>query len=157
MTAFHEVPPPSFDGAAAAFATTLAGVPANVAVARRWTRGVLALAPGARVPEPVVDTAVLLVSECAANAVTHTPSGRPGQVFGVHVRVAPGRLRAEVRDRRPHGSAAPRAVDAAPDAEHGRGLALVHALSTTWGPLPSASGVFFTLTWPQAPPPVPDP
>jgi len=86
----------------------------------------------------VAETAVSLVAELAANAVTH---GRvPGRDFQLRLTVGPGllrpdTLRIEVADahggRRPD-PAAPVPVPG-PDAESGRGLVLVDALASRWG------------------------
>jgi anti-sigma regulatory factor (Ser/Thr protein kinase) len=72
-----------------------------------------------------VDTAALLVSEVATNAVLHA-YGRE-----VRVRVLGGaRLRVEVFDGSP---VLPVQRHAAPGAEGGRGMALVEALAVRWG------------------------
>ncbi|MGW7055023.1 ATP-binding protein [Streptomyces sp. NPDC054887] len=81
----------------------------------------------------VSDVAALIVSELAANAVTH---GRvPSRDFELRLALeAGGVLRIEVTDaraeRRPPAST-PHAPP--PDAEAGRGLLLVEALAETWG------------------------
>ncbi|TDQ54433.1 ATP-binding protein [Actinorugispora endophytica] len=138
------------------FATAFVGAPEQVGAARRWLSGVLGHTPETHVPDDVRDAAALLVSECAANAIQHTHSGRPGRSFSLSVRVDPGRVRVEARNRRPYDAlSAPRARRAAPDEENGRGLALVRAFAAEWGPLALEHGVFFTLTW--QPDPGPDP
>lgn len=71
------------------------------------------------------DTVELLVSEVATNALVHGD----GQVR-VRVLTAGSRLRVEVSDG---SSDLPVPRHAADDAEGGRGLALVAALSTDWG------------------------
>jgi anti-sigma regulatory factor (Ser/Thr protein kinase) len=85
----------------------------------------------------------LLGSELASNALTHSLSGRPFGTFtlrcerrrtGLYLTCTDqghpdGRTTPE--GRREHLAADPAGLD--PDAESGRGLALVDALSTTWG------------------------
>ncbi|MET9517621.1 ATP-binding protein [Streptomyces sp. NPDC002994] len=80
---------------------------------------------------PAVSSGAALVAELAANAVTH---GRvPGRDFEFRITLAPRTLRIEVADarseRRPSSSLAP----PPPDAESGRGLLVVAALSSRWG------------------------
>ncbi|MFI0894975.1 ATP-binding protein [Streptomyces sp. NPDC020983] len=79
-------------------------------------------------------TAELLLSELVTNAVRHAvrPAGR---LVAVDVELAPGRLlRVEVADAC-EAPPVPRPADA-PDAEGGRGLLLVEALSAHWGTYP---------------------
>lgn len=81
----------------------------------------------------VSDTAAAVVAELAANAVTH---GRvPGRDFELRVALGPEAVRIEVSDtrteRRP--PAPGDLVEPAADAETGRGLLLVQALSSAWG------------------------
>jgi len=74
----------------------------------------------------LVDTAVLLVSELATNAVRHA-SGR----FRLTLFAAHGVLRCEVGDT---GCREPRVRDTAAGAEEsGRGMFLVDALARRWG------------------------
>ncbi|MDS1271971.1 ATP-binding protein [Lipingzhangella sp. LS1_29] len=100
---------------------------------------------------PELTTAVLLTSEVATNAVTHTNSGHSGGKFEVTVRVGRRWLRVEVRDL---GSGqTPQAMHRKPHDvhEHGRGLDLVAALATRWEAELRADGlghiVWFELTW----------
>ena len=77
------------------------------------------------------ETAQLLVSELATNAVTH---GRvPGRDFELRLMLLPEEdtLRIEVSDTR--GERRPQVLRAAFGDEHGRGLIVVDALSRTWG------------------------
>jgi anti-sigma regulatory factor (Ser/Thr protein kinase) len=96
--------------------------PEQVAVARRETTRTLAAwgLPGA------VDTAVLVVSELVTNAVLHAPAGQVSLVL-TH---GDGVLLVEVRDEcaRP-----PALVREGEGDEGGRGLQLVHGLSSHWG------------------------
>jgi anti-sigma regulatory factor (Ser/Thr protein kinase) len=76
-----------------------------------------------------------IVAELAVNAATH---GRvPGRDFRVTLYVVGDTLRIEVTDTR--GDRLPRAELPPPDAESGRGLLLVEALSTRWGVSPGPS------------------
>ncbi|PRY00838.1 ATP-binding protein [Allonocardiopsis opalescens] len=128
-----------------------AGVAASVADARRWVRRVL---DDNRVPDDVVDTALLLVSELATNALSHTCSSRPGGWFGL--RVACDRVRRHVRvecdDAGNRTGTHPRYAMSGPDAAGGRGLALVAALATAYGDRADATGrtVYFELHWPKS-------
>lgn len=87
------------------------------------------------------DTAAHIVAELAANAALH---GRvPGREFRLTLDAdAPGVLRIEVTDARADRlPAIPRSGE--PEAESGRGLFLVAALSARWG---VTSGPFPTKT-----------
>ncbi|GLU47588.1 ATP-binding protein [Nocardiopsis ansamitocini] len=129
-------------------AAVFPGIPGSVAEVRRFVAAALVTDPGAVVPPEVSQTAELLVSELATNAITHTHSGDPGSSYGVEVRVDAGRVRVEVRNRHPHDVLdRPRVRTPGADAEHGRGLFLVAAMSTDWGAMAHTQGVFFTLEW----------
>lgn len=71
------------------------------------------------------DTAVLAASELAGNAVRHA-----GTPFAVHTAVAAHYLRVEFVDGNP---VVPTMSDRGEDADGGRGLRLVDALTTAWG------------------------
>jgi anti-sigma regulatory factor (Ser/Thr protein kinase) len=76
--------------------------------------------------------ATQIVAELAANAATH---GRvPGRCFRLTLYVGGGTLRIEVTDTR--GDRLPRAGQAPPDADSGRGLLIVEALADRWGVVP---------------------
>ncbi len=77
------------------------------------------------------ETARLLVSEAATNAVLHSASGEEGGSFEVRCRLARERLRVEVHD----GGApqSPRRRVHHLDALTGRGLELVDLLAASWG------------------------
>jgi anti-sigma regulatory factor (Ser/Thr protein kinase) len=102
-------------------ATRLEAAPASAGQARRvataavrkWGEGEL---------EDVVN---LLVSELVANAVRHTES----DIEVVVLRLAES-VRVEVHDR---SSDAPIPRDAGPEAESGRGMALLESLAARWG------------------------
>lgn len=78
--------------------------------------------------DEIVDTAQLCVSEIVSNVVTHVGPGTPGalslSLTGTHLRI-------EVQD--PDTRALPTLVAAEADAEGGRGMALVEALTDRWG------------------------
>lgn len=119
------------------------GLPADVSAAR-LARAALAQALSSPALAQVDgDTAELLTSELATNAVRHG-CGR----LGLRVLVRPGRLRVELHDG---GEALPVLRDERlPDeeAEGGRGLWLVDALATRWGTEARAGGgkdVWFEL------------
>lgn len=79
---------------------------------------------------PVVDDLVLLASEFATNAILHSNSGHPGQVFTVRVTIYHGEyVWAEVADKGGRWAIDPH------DDEHGRGLAIVAAVAGVgnWG------------------------
>lgn len=112
-------------------ACTLPGVPASASAARSFTRQVL---EAAGIPE--CPDAELCASELAANAAGHTRSGSPGGTFTVRVTVTgSGTVRIEVRDAGTADNAAPAIPAQRPplEAEHGRGLWLVEALSARCG------------------------
>lgn len=96
-------------------------VPSSVAKIRRFA------VDAALAHDPAIDTDVvaLLVSELATNAMLHGE----GQV---RVRVLPRStgVRVEVGDASPQ---VPARRSPAPDAEGGRGIALVEALASAWG------------------------
>ncbi|GKQ41036.1 ATP-binding protein [Streptomyces sp. A012304] len=74
--------------------------------------------------DDLVDTAVLLVSELATNALLHSASR-----FRLTLAAAHGVLRCEVSDT---GRRTPRVLEAG-GAESGRGMFLVEALARRWG------------------------
>lgn len=86
-----------------------------------------------------VETAVLLVTELVTNAIEHG-----GGTAVVDAEVDRTRLRVAVADSDPR---LPTAQLAAIDAERGRGLLLVEALSSRWGATPQGAGksVWFEL------------
>ncbi len=94
---------------------------ASVADARRFVHDALVsgLAPD------LTDEAFLVVSELAANAITHAESD-----YRVSVVVCPASVRISVRDSGP-GTPEPRA--SGPGAVSGRGLLIVAAVATSWG------------------------
>ena len=78
-----------------------------------------------RLDRDMTDTALLLVSELATNAIRHgTP---PVRMF---LRMDSGRLRVEVSDSSP---ALPQVEHPGPDQTGGRGLQIVQQLAARWG------------------------
>jgi anti-sigma regulatory factor (Ser/Thr protein kinase) len=111
--------------AAAEESVTLAGRVDRARAARGFVAAVLGDG------HPCRDVAVLLASELFGNSVRHSASALPGETVTVAVSVLRGVIRVEVTDRGGPGTPQPR--PAGPDAEGGRGLALVEELSARWG------------------------
>ena len=113
------------------WARTFPGRPEQVRVARTLLAGFLEGFPAA-------DEALLLASELATNAISHSASGQPDGSFTIRARLSGVWLRVEVEDQ---GSAwNGRLVPA--EAPHG--LYLLRALSAACGTLNGAGG---WLTW----------
>ena len=93
------------------------------------------------------DVAVLLTSELVTNAIGH----ETGETITLAVTCSFGQLRVDVHDT---SRTLPVLVDAAADAEAGRGLMLVATLSATWGicRTPAGKAVYFTLAFEPGPP-----
>jgi anti-sigma regulatory factor (Ser/Thr protein kinase) len=106
-----------------AYSTELESTAAAVRVARSYVVDVLT---AWAVPEDVIDTARLLASELATNAITH---GETGRIY-LEVRSFGCCLGVDVRDDSP---AAPVVRSVAGDDERGRGLLLVAELADSWG------------------------
>jgi anti-sigma regulatory factor (Ser/Thr protein kinase) len=102
----------------------LPGRPESAATAREFAAKALAGYPAA-------GDAIAALNELVTNAVQHSNSGRPGGVLEVGLTVAAGSVLAEVRDEGP--LAAPPVISRDGFAEHGRGLAIVEALTAMWG------------------------
>ncbi|GAA2321726.1 ATP-binding protein [Streptomyces kunmingensis] len=103
--------------------------PASVGVARLRVRDHLAVW-GHTEPADALDTAILLVSELATNAVRHGPAREREFEIAVTV-LADGSCFIEVSDE---STADPEMrPPRAPDDESGRGLHLVDALAEAWG------------------------
>ncbi|WP_327003916.1 ATP-binding protein [Dactylosporangium sp. NBC_01737] len=100
----------------------------NVAVvtrARHWLGLALPRLVGRRPRGHLHDDTELLLCELVTNAVVHA-----GGVTAVQLCLTDETLRVTVCD---HVAAPPVAQHAAPDADHGRGIALVETLATRWG------------------------
>jgi serine/threonine-protein kinase RsbW len=75
------------------------------------------------------DDAVLVASELAANSIVHSASGYDGGMFMVHLaELDPDHVAIVVTDQ--GGSGRPRDRHAGPEAESGRGLAVVRSLTS---------------------------
>lgn len=112
--------------------------PASAGLARRMVSETL---DGNKLPDEVVDSAELLVSEVVTNAIVHARSD-----VGVTVSVADGEVRVEVADHSPH-LPAQRSHDHT--AITGRGLALLDSLADSYGvrSVPDAGKVvWFTVS-----------
>ena len=121
----------------------LAAKPAAVGQARCHVQAAIG-AWDVRVDENV---AILLTSELVTNAIGH----EQGESITLAVTCSFGQLRVEVHDT---SRTLPVLVDAAADAEAGRGLMLVASLSATWGicRTPVGKAVYFTLAFEPGPP-----
>ena len=86
------------------------------------------------------DVAVLLTSELVTNAIAHEVTG----LVVLAITCSRDELRIDVHDT---SRSLPMLVDAAVDAETGRGLMLVTTLSAEWGfyRTPAGKAVYFTL------------
>ncbi len=132
--ATHEGQPagwPDVPGVATAY-VQLAAQPRTPYWARRHAHAVLS---AWQLHPATIETAILLVSELVTNAVaaTITPAPGPPAASAVPItqtlRLQPGRIVIEVTDPDP---SPPLPEHAGPDAETGRGLMLVDALSKEW-------------------------
>jgi serine/threonine-protein kinase RsbW len=124
---------PPYAGAAPS-ARTFPGSALQAAVARRWARAEVAGMAG---PD-VADLAELGVSELFTNAVTHSRSGRPGGTITVIITCGADGVTVHVRDQGAAGGVVPRPRDAGDEAESGRGLLIVKAVSSAFGTGPAA-------------------
>ncbi|MFJ7120047.1 ATP-binding protein [Streptomyces albogriseolus] len=75
-----------------------------------------------------IDAAQLCVSELVSNVITHVGRGTPASLT---LSLGDARLRLEVRD--PDTRVLPTLMEATEDAENGRGMTLIDALSDRWG------------------------
>jgi anti-sigma regulatory factor (Ser/Thr protein kinase) len=118
---------------------TFPGHPSQIGHAREFTRRVLESCP-------VLDEAVLLVSELATNALEHTATGTGGS-FEITILTCETSLMIAVTDSGSPQTPAPGNLD--PESETGRGLGLVEILSQRWGHCGGRHGrtVWFELTW----------
>jgi anti-sigma regulatory factor (Ser/Thr protein kinase) len=98
------------------------------AEARRIVRSALREAP-----DEIVEAVELLTSELITNAIIHG-SSEPELILEVDA----GSVRVEVQDRDPRLNL--QALQVEPSSEHGRGLAIVDALASSWGIEPQGPG-----------------
>ncbi|MER7757979.1 ATP-binding protein [Kitasatospora sp. NPDC097643] len=118
--------------------TVLAATPKGAAICRRIARRQLTVwGLNSAHTEPYY-SALLIVAELAANAITH---GRvPGRGFELHLCLTTAArrgttLRIEISDCR--GDRLPALPTAlAPNSQSGRGLTLINALADRWGTIP---------------------
>jgi anti-sigma regulatory factor (Ser/Thr protein kinase) len=93
-------------------------------------------------PKEIAESAALMVSELATNAIKHG-----GTDFEVLVERTASSLHVEIVDR---GEGSPIVRRARPEDSSGRGLHIVEALADDWGVRPSSDGpgktVWFTLS-----------
>lgn len=114
--------------------------------ARRYTRLFLNDCPG--ITEDTAETAQLIVSELVTNAARACGGDLSGREPSYSERVGLGVIRLSLRQVRDgllievsdSSPEAPVVVHADRDAEHGRGLLLVEALSSEWGYFPAPNG-----------------
>ena len=105
-------------------AVVLPGRPESAGAAREFAAKALAGYPAA-------DDAIAALNELVTNAIQHSISGQPGGVLEVGLTVSAGSVLAEVRDEGP--LPVPPVTSRDGFAEHGRGLAIVEALTAMWG------------------------
>jgi two-component sensor histidine kinase len=116
------------------------GRPDQIARARDFTKRVLG-------PCPVLDDAILLVSELATNAVGHTATGNEGS-FHVTIYQGESSLLIAIKDDGSGNVPVPaRPADSL--TETGRGLELVELIADRWGHCGDEQGrtVWFELPW----------
>lgn len=126
----NEAPTIPTANGAPAFAETLLREPESAALARTMVRGALARWD---LPE-LAEAAELIVSELVANAVDHA---RGNHIRVTVVRTRADRVRIAVVDR---GTVRPEMRTVPPEADRGRGLVLIDAMSHGWGVHPMAWG-----------------
>lgn len=108
---------------------SFAAEPESAGASRRFVRQTLT---DAGVEPSLIDSAELVASELVTNAVLHATTGPT-----VSLKVGEESVRLEVRDST---SVLPMARAYSTDAETGRGLAMVTALSADWGVIPDPAG-----------------
>lgn len=131
------------------------GLPERVAEVREYTRKVVGDCKDADILE-------LIASELAGNAIRHSGSGKPGGQFTLHIAELSNRWQIRVDDA--GGTKVPHLCEPAPiesvkdldrfgdEVEAGRGLALVAAVSSSWGVLgdDAARAVWAEISMPEA-------
>lgn len=121
---------------------SLCAGPAAAAEARSLVRAAI----GAWHVPVDADVAALLTSELVTNAIRY----EKGDTIKLFIASSCGHLRVYVHDT---SRAAPVPLDVPAEAEAGRGLMLVHSLSTEWGHYrtPRGKAVYFTLKFEHDP------
>jgi anti-sigma regulatory factor (Ser/Thr protein kinase) len=100
--------------------------------------------------DPLIDRAALGVTELLTNVHRHA---QPDKVCTVEIELVLDRLTVSVHD---HDPRLPEVRDVGPSATSGRGLAMVAAVSESWGVRPDGeSGKIVWFSLPTAPVPVP--
>jgi anti-sigma regulatory factor (Ser/Thr protein kinase)/lambda repressor-like predicted transcriptional regulator len=128
-------------GPGGARSRVLPGRADQVREARAFMRGVLGDCP-------IADTAMLVRSELASNAVQHSRSARPGGTFTVRARVSPGAwVWVEVQDEGGRWAEEKPGSD-----ERGRGLVVVEEVADYWDIRETGESrvICARLDWPQA-------
>jgi serine/threonine-protein kinase RsbW len=128
-------------GPGGARSRVLPGRPDQVREARAFLRDVLGSCP-------VIDTALLVCSEMAANAVQHSRSARPGGTFTVCARIRTGAWAwVEVQDEGGRWAEKKPSSD-----ERGRGLVVVEEVADYWDirETDESRVICARLDWPQA-------
>lgn len=100
---------------------------------------------------PDVETAELIVSELATNAIRHSASGRFGGRFHVTIRAERRRVWIGVLDE--GGPGRPQIFPEYPELEGGRGLRIVSKVATDWGVLGDHRGRTVWASLHEAPQP----
>ncbi|RJK94722.1 SpoIIE family protein phosphatase [Vallicoccus soli] len=108
---------------------SLTGDPDEARATRRWAEPLL---EDWQLPAPRREEAVVVLNELVANALVHGAAP-----VTVTLRRSDRRLVVEVADARP---VPPRRLVADPEAEHGRGIAMVDVLAQRWGIRPTDDG-----------------
>jgi anti-sigma regulatory factor (Ser/Thr protein kinase) len=101
-----------------------ANEPSSVSKARRFVTAQLKA-----LPEPLVDSVTLMVSELSTNSIRHAHTG-----FTVEIAVTEDQVYVAVVDA---GAGQPELREPQPDDPSGRGLRIVELLSDDWGVTPS--------------------
>ncbi|PSK90269.1 anti-sigma regulatory factor (Ser/Thr protein kinase) [Murinocardiopsis flavida] len=122
--------------------TWLPGAESSIRTARGWAAATLA-AVTPPLPAPVIDDAVLIISELATNAVRHTRSGRGG-TYALTLETDPDHVRIWVMDEGAAAIPFPRCADRDHDEEGGRGLAIIQACADESGPVVTATATGYT-------------
>lgn len=116
---------------------TFRGEPHQVPLMRDFVGGCLS---GRRFPHATVDDILVCATELATNAVLHSRSGRPGGHFTVEIAIRAGQsVYVAVKDAGGDWTSPGSAMDDY-DAEGGRGLLVVAALSADMGITGGTSG-----------------
>ena len=113
------------------------GLPQQIGEARQWATRTLT-GWGLTAPEQFT----LVVTELATNALDHTHSAGESGQFTRRLALHQDHIRVTVRDAGPRRGRTPTRRTPPLSAQHGRGLALVDALTLSWGPLKVGTGVY---------------